>query len=83
MITESSINGRWIIPFKKFGMVRVNTCNYKFVTKKKEIYENISNTFITVPDTGVQQTTTCQDEVLTEMNVNLNEPKQEPVYLRR
>ena len=24
MIMENSINGRWIIPFKKFGMVRVN-----------------------------------------------------------
>ena len=24
MIMESSINGKWIIPFKKFGMVRVN-----------------------------------------------------------
>ena len=24
MITESSIIGSWIIPFKKFGMVRVN-----------------------------------------------------------
>ncbi|KAL4224796.1 Intermediate filament tail domain-containing protein [Mactra antiquata] len=34
-----------------------------------------------VPDTGNPVTT--QDAVLTEMNVNLNEPKPEPVYLRR
>ncbi|XP_053383865.1 uncharacterized protein LOC123536790 [Mercenaria mercenaria] len=32
-----------------------------------------------IPDTGVPMTS--QDEILTEMNVNLNEPKPEPVYL--
>ncbi|XP_060595540.1 uncharacterized protein LOC132749698 isoform X4 [Ruditapes philippinarum] len=52
----------------------------------KNLYEESLRSSTTehtpIPDTGVP-TTTGQDEVLTEMNVNLNEPKQEPVYLRR
>ena len=38
--------------------------------------------YIAVYETGNPVVPT-QDEVLTEMNVNLNEPKPEPVYLRR
>ena len=30
---ECSINGRWFIPFKKFGMVRVNQVNIWYARK--------------------------------------------------
>ena len=41
---ERSINERWIIPFKKFGMVRVNTRavhSYSY----QQVYLFISKTF--------------------------------------